>query len=142
MSNYQSMTLRSGVTVGTSQQDAAVTLPETVNEIWVLITKTAEADPDNLLTARIQAQVASTWFDVAWTSLTDTQVLTTVTDITSDVTSKVNLCTSDSTLPTWSKVAHYASIPSNVLRVASITSGTTPVNTFAVTAYFMAQKVG
>ncbi len=135
--NYQSVVLRaSAATSGTSEQDDAVTLPETVTEFWVVVTKTAEANVDNVLTVRLQAQVSSAWFDMSWDSITATQTLTTATDITADVTRKVNIVDEDSTAPTYSILAHYTAVPSNVVRIASVSSGTTPANTFSATALF------
>ena len=141
MANYQERELRaSGVTSGASEQDTAQTLPETVNEIWVVVTKTAEFNADNLLTVRLQAQVNSVWFDVAWDSITTTQALATAADLTSDVTRKNNIVDADSTTPTYAIIAHYKALPSNEVRIVSVSSGTGVINTFGATAYFMAQK--
>ena len=141
MANYQERTLRtSAATSGASEQDTAQTLPETVNEIWVVVTKTAEFNVDNLLTVRLQAQVSSVWFDVAWDSITTTQVLSTAADLTSDVTRKTNIVDVDSTVPTYTIIAHYKALPSDTVRIASISSGTSAANTFGAVAYFMGQK--
>ena len=140
--NYQSVALRaSAATAGGSEQDAAVTLPETVTEFWAVLTKTAEANADNLLTARIQAQVGSTWFDLAWDWIQTTQTLTVATDIATNTSRVQNIVVSDSTAPTYSVLAYYSSMPSNVLRVASVSSGTTVANTFSVTALFALNRL-
>ena len=135
--NYANATLRaSGVTSGASEQDTAVTLPDTVNELWVVVTKTAEFNIDNLLTVRLQCQVNSVWFDVSWNSITTTQVLTTAADLTADVTRKTNIVDVDSTTPTYTIIAHYEALPSNVVRIASVSSGTGVINTFGVESFY------
>jgi len=140
MSNYQTATLRaSAATSGTSEQDAAVTLPETVNEMWVFCQKTAEANADNLLTVRLQCQVNSVWFDVSWDSITPTVATGTAADSAAIVVRTPNIVESDSSA-TFTVLVHYKELPSNVVRVASISSGTTPANTFSVVATFMAQR--
>lgn len=135
--NYASIVLRaSAATSGAAEQDAAVTLPETVTRFWAVVTKTAEANADNLLTVRLQGQVDSTWFDLAWDWIQTTQTLTTATDIATNVTRVQNIVVSDTTAPTYSVLAYYSSMPTNVVRVASVSSGTTAANTFSVTALF------
>ncbi len=134
--NYSSTTLRaSAATSGTSEQDAAVTLPESVSEIWVVVEKTAEANANNLLTVRLQSRVDSTWLDVAWDSLTPTTSLTTAADTVADVTRAANIedASDDST---FTRIAHFKTLPSNVVRVISVSSGTTVASTFSAVAYF------
>lgn len=134
--NYSNLTLRaSAATSGTSEQDAAVTLPESVSEIWVVVDKTAEANGDNLLTVRLQAQVNSTWLDVAWDSMTPTTSLTTAADTVTDVTRTANI-EDASDDATFTRIAHFKALPSNVVRVVSVSSGTTVANTFSAVAYF------
>ena len=141
-SNWVNMTLRaSAITVGTSEQSTAVTIPETVTSMWVLVTKTAEFNADNLLTVRIQGQVNSLWFDLAWDSIQETGTLSTAADTATVVVRTPNIVDASSTAPTYSVLAHYLEVPSNVLRVASVTSGTAPVNTFSVEAYFQLNKL-
>jgi hypothetical protein len=138
--NYSSTTLRaSAATSGTSEQDTAVTIPETVTSFWVVVDKTAEANADNLLTVRLQAQVGSTWFDLSWDSITTTGALTTAADTATDVTRTPNIVDA-STAATLTVLAHYKEVPSNVLRVASVSSGTTPANTFSVECLFPFNK--
>jgi len=139
--NYVTQTLRaSGVTTGTSEQDTAVTLPETVTSFWVVVDKTAEAGADNLLTVRLQAQVGSTWFDLSWDSMTTTGGLTTAGDTATNVTRTPNIYDGGSDA-TFTVMAHYAEVPSNVVRVASVTSGSgPPVNTFSVVATYPLNK--
>ncbi len=139
--NYASTTLRaSAATTGNSEQDTAVTLPETVNEIWVVVDKTAENNADNLLTVRLQSQINSLWYDVAWASMTTTGAVATAADTATDVTRTPNMYDGASD-PTFTVKAHFSELPSNVVRVISISSGTGPDtagtgSTFSVVARF------
>lgn len=134
--NYASAVLRaSAATSGAEEQDAAVTLPESVNEIWVVMEKTAEANADNLLTVRLQALVASLWFDVSWTSQTPPASVTSAADNAADVTRTPNIIDTSS-VATFSRIVHYAELPSNVIRIISISSGTTAANTFSANAIY------
>ena len=135
--NYTTLQLRgSSATSGASEQDAKGDLPETVSEFWAVVEKTAEANVDNLLTVWLQCRVATTWFDIPWSSMTATKDLTSATDTTADVTSKVNIVDADSTAPSYTIVAHYKNIPSTEVRVASVSSGTGAANTFKVNIHF------
>ncbi len=135
--NYSSLVLRaSAATSGASEQDAAQTLPESVSSIYVICEKTAEANADNLLTVRLQARVNGIWFDVGWSSITTTQVLSTATDLTLDVVRKNNLVDVNTADPTYQVVGHYEALPSNVVRIASISSGSSAANTFSAVAHF------
>jgi hypothetical protein len=136
--NYHSIPLRaSAITSGTSEQDTQVDLPETVTEFWAVLNKTAEANADNLLTVRIQALVGAVWFDLAWDSIVTTTGLTVAADVAAaNVTRTAAIVEADSTAPTYSVLAHYAEVPSNTVRVISVTSGTTPTHTFSVDALF------
>ncbi len=142
--NYANIQLRaSAVDAGPTNQDAAVTLPETVNEIWVVVTKTAENNIDNLLTVRLQARVNSVWFDVGWDSIQVTGVLATAADTVTNVTRTPNIADADDTVPTWTIIAHYKSLPSNVVRSIFVSSGTGSggadtgtMSTFGVESYF------
>ena len=139
--NYTNLTLRaSAATSGTSEQDSAVTLPETVNEIWVVVEKTAENNGDNLLTVRIQGQVNSIWYDVSWDSLTTTGSLSTAADTAANVTRTPNILDATSTAPTFRVIAHFTELPSNVIRSISISSGTGVANTFSAVAYFQTNR--
>ena len=136
--NYISQVLRaSAATSGAAEQDAQVTIPESVSELWVLVTKTAEANVDNLLTVRLQSLVNSIWFDLAWDSIATTQTVTVAADLTADVVRKNNIVDVDSTVPTYSVLAHFKSVPTRDIRIISVSSGTGVANTFAVTAYYM-----
>jgi len=138
--NYQGSTLRaSAATAGASEQDTAVTLPETVTSFWVVVNKTAENDPDNVLTVRLQAQVNSIWFDLSWDSITTTGALGTAADTAADVSRTPNIVDA-STAATLTVMAHYAEVPSNVIRVASVSSGTGVTHTFSVESYFALNK--
>jgi len=138
--NYTTQTLRSSAaTSGASEQDTAVTLPESVTSFWVVVDKTAEANADNLLTVRLQAQVGSTWFDLAWDSMQVTGALATAADTATDVTRTPNIVDA-STAATLTVLAHYKEVPSNVIRVASVSSGTTVANTFSVVATYALNK--
>lgn len=139
--NYASATLRaSAASSGTSEQDDAVTLPETVNEIWVVVEKTAEFNADNVLTVRLQAQLNSTWYDFSWSSITTTGAVATAADTAANVTRTPNIVDADSTAPTYRIIAHFTEIPSNVIRCISISSGTTPAHTFSAVAYFQMNR--
>ncbi len=136
--NYIEQTLRaSAATSGAAEQDAQITIPESVSELWVLVTKTAEANADNLLTVRLQSLVNSIWFDLAWDSIATTQTVTVAADLTADVIRKNNIVDVDTTTPTYSVLAHFKSVPTRDIRIVSVSSGTAVANTFAVTAYFM-----
>ncbi len=136
--NYTSQTLRaSAVTAGASEQDSDVTLPDSVSEFWVVVNKTAEAAADNLLTVRLQSKVAAVYFDLSWDSISTTTALATAADTAANVTRTPNILDADSTAPTFSVLAHYKSVPSRIIRVASITSGTGPTHTFSVICYYM-----
>jgi hypothetical protein len=135
--NYSSQTLRaSAVTVGTDQQNAAVTLPESVTEFWVVIDKTAEFDADNVFTARIQAQVGAVWFDLAWDSMQLTGVVATAADTATTVVRTPNIVDAYTATATGTWLAHFKAGPSNVLRVISVQSGTSPVITYSATALY------
>ncbi len=135
--NYASATLRaSAATSGASEQDAAITLPESINEIWVFVEKTAEANVDNLLTVRLQARVNLGWFDVSWNSMTLTASLTSAADNAIDVARTPNILDATSSAPTFSVLAHFQELPSNIVRIASISSGTTAANTFEAIALY------
>ncbi len=136
--NYVSQVLRaSAATSGAAEQDAQITIAESVSELWVLITKTAENNIDNLLTVRLQSLVNSIWFDLAWDSIATTQTLTVATDIAADVVRKINIVDADSTVPTYSILAHYKSVPTRIIRTVSVNSGTGAANTFSAAAYYM-----
>ena len=138
--NWNTSVLRaSALTVGTSEQDTAVTLPEQVSSIWVVVNKTAEVAADNLLTVRIQAYVNAVWFDLSWDSITTSVALATAADVAANVTRTPNIVDA-STDPTLTVMAHYVALPSNVVRSISITSGTTPANTFSVVASYPSNK--
>jgi hypothetical protein len=138
--NYADSLLRaSAATSGTSGQDTAVTLPETITEFWVIVNKTAEANADNLLTVWLQSQVNSVWFDLSWDSITTTTALTTAADVACNVTRTPNIVDASSD-PTFTIMAHYASVPSNVVRTVWIASGTTPAHTFSVNYSFAFNK--
>ena len=139
--NYTNLVLRaSAATSGASEQDAAVTLPESVGAIWVVVEKTAEANADNLLTVRLQSQVDSVWFDLGWSSITTTQALATAADLTVDATRKNNILDVDNTTPTYRVVAHFEALPSNIVRIASVSSGTGAANTFSAKAHFVLNR--
>jgi len=139
--NYNSITLRaSAATSGANEQDTAVTLPETVTSFWVVVNKTAEANADNLLTVRLQAQVGSTWFDLAWDSITTTGSTATAADTATNVTRTPNIYDGGSDA-TFTVLAHYKEVPSNVVRVVSVSSGTAVANTFSVVATYPLNKL-
>ncbi len=140
--NYASTTLRaSAITTGAAEQDAAKTLPDTVNEIWVVFEKTTENNIDNLLTVRLQARVDSTWFDVSWDSITTSAVITVAADVVANVTRTPNIEDASSDPPTYQIVAHYKALPSNVVRIISISSGTGVTHTFEVIAYYQQNQL-
>ncbi len=58
-------------------------------------------------------------------------------DLSADVTRKGNIVTVDSTVPTYSVLAHFKSVPTRVVRIISVSSGTGAANTFSATAYYM-----
>ena len=139
--NYASTTLRaSAATSGANEQDAAVTLPETVTEFWVVVNKTAEANADNVLSVRIQAQVGSTWFDLGYESMQITGALATAADTATTVTRTPNVVDAYTAAATGTWLAHFREVPSNVVRVASVSSGTTVANTFSVEALYPFNK--
>ena len=134
ITRWQDITLRaSAATSGANEQDAAVTLPADVTQFWAEFEKTAEANADNLLTIRLQAQVNGNWVDLPWQELVTSQSLSVVTDVNPNETRAHNVVTSDSNA-TFIHYALYKNLPSDVIRVASISSGTTPANTFSVVA--------
>lgn len=140
--NYQGMTLRaSAATSGANEQDAAVTLPETVTSFWVVVEKTAEANADNLLTVRLQCQVQSIWFDQSWDSITTSVATSQAADSAANVTRTPNIVDGSSTAPTYQVIAHYKEVPSNVVRIISISSGTAVANTFSANAYYARLKL-
>ena len=128
----------SAITSGTSGQDPAVSIRPGVAEAWVVFNKTAEANGDNLLDVRLQAKVGTVWVDVPYTSHTITGLLTSATDITADVTAKTNIVTGTAggAAATYTTVAHYKDLPSNVLRTVWIASGTTPGVTWSAQVSF------
>jgi len=137
--NYASVSLRdSTASSGTSEQDDAVTLPESVQSIWVVVDKTVEEAADNLLTVRIQAKIGTIWVDLP-TQLLDTVATSTAAD--SVIGAKTpNIADADSTA-TFTYSAQITELPSNILRVASVSSGAgVPANTFSVTAYFVGNE--
>ncbi len=139
--NWVNMTLRaSAATSGANEQDDAVTLPETVQDIWVVVDKTAEANADNTLTVRLQCQVNSIWFDVGWDSILTSDAITVETENTVDVTRKANILRQYTTAATVTVLAHYKDLPSNVVRVISISVGTGVANTFSVESHFQLNK--
>ncbi len=129
--NYKTLVLRaSAATSGASEQDAAVTLPETVNEVWVTMAKTAENNIDNLLTVRLQAQVNSVWFDLSWETDQFTSGIATAADSANTTARTPNIIDANSGAnPSY--VAHYKNLPSRTIRTISISSGTGVVNTFS-----------
>lgn len=130
--NYVTVALRaSAATSGAAEQDTAVTLPQWVREIYVRVEKTAEANIDNLLTVRIQGQVGSDWVDLPFDWVQTTGALTTAADTATNVTRAVNVYDGGSDV-TFVILARYSSLPTNVIRVASVSSGTTVANTFEV----------
>jgi hypothetical protein len=135
--NWVTTTLRaSAATSGTSEQDTAVTLPETARQVFVYLTKTAEEATDNLLTVRIQAKVDSNWVDQSWTWNQQTAGLTAANDVATDTTPGANIVQSDSTAG-YTFCAYYENLISSTIRVASISSGAgTPANTFEVIASY------
>ena len=135
--NYASQTIRaSAATSGANEQDATVTLPESVTEFWVVVDKTAEANADNVLTVRIQAQVGSTWFDLGYESMQTTGALATAADTATTVTRTPNVVDAYTAAATGTWLAHFREVPSNVIRVVSVSSGTTVANTFSVVATY------
>jgi len=135
--NWASFTIRaSALTVGTSGQDTAVTLPETITSFWAVATKTTEANADNLFTVRLQAQVDSLWVDLSWTLWQETVPLVDATDAAGSVTPTPNIHDADTTAPTVMMHAYYAAIPSNVIRSIWVVSGTGPAVTFSVVANY------
>ncbi len=136
--NYVSQVLRaSAATSGAAEQDTAIVIPDSVSEFWVIVTKTAEANVDNVLTVRMQSLVNSIWFDLAWDSIATTQTVTVATDIAADTTRKINVVDESTVVPTYSILAHYKSVPSRTIRVISVSSGTGVANTFSADAFFM-----
>lgn len=134
--NYIDMTLRaSSASSGTSDQEAAVTLPESVREMFVTVTKTAEANADNVLSVRIQAQIDSSWVDLPYDYVQETQTLTTAADIAA-LTTRVPNIVDGSTDDAFTVVGYYSELPSNVVRCIWVASGTTPSHTFSVIASF------
>ena len=135
--NYVTLPLRaSAATSGANEQDDAVTLPETVSDIYVLVVKTAEANVDNLLTVRLQAQISAVWFDLPYDWIQITGAIATAADTAAGVTRTPNILDADSTAPTYNYIAYYSELPSNVVRTISVSSGTGVANTWSADAYF------
>ena len=138
--NYAGATIRaSAATSGTSDQDDQVTIPESVSSIWVVVNKTAEFDADNVLTVRLQALINAIWFDLAWDSIVTTGALATAADTAATVVRTPNIVDA-STAATFTILAHYAELPSNVVRTVWVASGTTPAHTFSAEATFALSK--
>ncbi len=130
--NYATQALRvSAISAGTDEQDAAITLPETVNEIWVALNKTAEANVDNLLTVRIQAQVGSDWFDLSWDTKQNSPGITTAADNALNVGRTPNMVDAV-TNAVLIQLFHYNNLPSKVIRSIGIYSGTAVTHTYSV----------
>ncbi len=129
--NYKTQVLRaSAATSGASEQDAAVTLPETVNEVWVATNKTAEANIDNLLTIRLQTRVNGVWFDLSYDERQRDAGTSAATDAAKSLTRTPNI--SDAlTFSTFKITAHYKHLPSRTIRTVSVSSGTGVANTFS-----------
>ena len=140
--NYESQTLRaSALSAGTSGQDPSTTLPLTTRALWVTIAKTTEAAADNLLTVRLQCYVNSAvWVDVPYTSIQLTGALATAADTAAGVTSTPNILDADSTAPSYTIVAHYEYIPTNVVRTVWVSSGTAPAHTFSCVASYVGNQ--
>ena len=134
--NYQTVVLRaSAATSGTSEQDTQVALPETVKSLFVRVQKTAEANADNLLTVRLQCLVnTADWVDV---SATRVQLITALT-VAADTAATTNIpnIVDASNSAGYTYVAFYEALPSNIVRIVSVSSGTTPANTFEADAMF------
>jgi len=114
----------SAATSGASGQDSSVTIPENVTTFWVIASKTAENDPDNALTVRLQAQVSSLWVDVSWYTNQSTKNLISAADNAADTTATPNMFNADTITPPWEYFARYLFCPSNVIRTVWIASGT------------------
>ena len=140
-SNWVTQTLRaSAATSGANEQDAAVTLPETVTEFWAVMDKTAEANADNLLTVRLQSYVDGVWFDIAWNAVTTSAATSAAVDGATSFVGVSNIVESNSVGPAITVMVHYNRFPSNVIRVISISSGTAVANTFSVTAHYQLNR--
>ncbi len=126
----------SAATSGAAEQDSAVTLTHAPGRAWLVIDKTAEANADNILTVRLQAQVGDFWVDVPYTSTHISGVLTVAADVASDVTVQGNAVDVYTALAVARFVTVYKDIPSKVVRVISINSGTTAANTFSATLIY------
>jgi hypothetical protein len=134
---WQNVTLRaSAATAGTDEQSASVTIAETATAIWLVVDKTAEANADNLLTVRLQGQVNSVWFDTSWSEITTTGAVATAADTAINVTRTPNILDAYGAAATHRVLVYYANLPSNVLRIISVISGTTPAVTYSVESYF------
>ena len=139
--NYSSMTIRASViTAGTSGQDAAVKLPDSVTSFWVVVDKTAEAAADNLFTVRLQAKVGAVWFDLGWDSMQTTGALATAADTATTVVRTTNIVFEYTLAATGTWLAHYAEVPSRDIRTAWVTSGTGPAITFSASALYPLNK--
>jgi len=145
--NYNFTTLRASSATGagvTSWQEAAVTIPETVHDFWAVLAKTAEDDPDNLLTVRLQCKIGSNWYDMSRASVQSTVAVTTAADTATVVTRGANIVESNSSA-TLSTVQYYDTVPSNVIRVAWIASSAgapgTVSHTFSVIAAHMLNEL-
>ncbi len=127
----------SAATSGAAEQDAAVILPRdsNINDLWVYVNKTAEANSDNLLTVRLQARLgASTWVDLSPEYTVLTGVLTVAAD-GADTERTPNIVDASSVL-LITAMAWFREIPSKVLRTVSVSSGTGAANTWSATAYY------
>jgi len=134
--NYNTVMLReSAISAGTDEQDAAVTLPETVNEVWVGISKTAENNADNLLTVRLQAQVGGNWLDLSAASQQNTPGETTAADNALNLGRTPNMLEAV-TNAQLRRVCHFHTLPSNVVRSIGVYSGTGVTHTYEVSCTY------
>jgi len=131
--NYQTVSLRdSAATSGASEQDSAVTIGQLVQSCFLRVEKTAEANADNLLTVRLQCRINSTdWVDLPYDWVQLTGALATAADTAANVTRAPNIVDASSD-PTFVYVAFFDQLPTNILRIASVSSGTGAANTFEV----------
>ena len=131
----------SAATSGTSGQDDAVTLPFAgTGPMFVLVEKTAEANADNVLTARLQCSLDGTWYDVPfqeyWVTVAETN--TTQVEPTGDPTQYAGNAidiVNESSSPAFKALYVYHHLPSSVIRTIWIASGTTPSHTFYVKGF-------
>ena len=133
----------SAATSGAAEQDDAYTLPESTQACWVTVEKTAEANADNLLTVRLQCQVNSVWYDVPWEFMQAPAAVATAGGVATvvDRTTGPNILDADSTVPSYSITAYYKSLPSNVIRTISISSGTGAANTWSAEVAYMVNQL-